>query len=234
MPKILVVDDDVSLAANLHLWLKTQSYDAEMAHNAADALQLLRRFGYDLMILDWQLPDKSGVEILQIMRSESIATPVIMLTGLGEISNRTTGLDSGADDYMVKPVVLDELASRIRAVLRRPAGIVSNVIKTAGITLDTGKSTITVNGEERLLTRREFALLRFFISNPNKFFSAADLLARVWESDKEASEESVRTCIKTLRKKLALADDLCPIQTVKGSGYIFSDPVSQAAAHTKE
>lgn len=225
MPKILVVDDDVTLANGLQLWLETLSYDAEVAHNAADALQLLRRFGYDLMILDWQLPDKSGVEILQIIRSENIATPVIMLTGLGEISNRTTGLDSGADDYMVKPVVLDELASRIRAVLRRPVGLLSNVIQIAGMTLDTGKSTINVNGEERLLTRREFALLRFFLSNPNKFFSAADLLSRVWESDKEASEESVRTCIKTLRKKLSITDERCPIQTVKGSGYIYTDPV---------
>ncbi len=225
MPKILVVDDDVTLANGLQLWLETLSYDAEVAHNAADALQLLRRFGYDLMILDWQLPDKSGVEILQIIRSENIATPVIMLTGLGEISNRTTGLDSGADDYMVKPVVLDELASRIRAVLRRPVGLLSSVIQIAGMTLDTGKSTINVNGEERLLTRREFALLRFFLSNPNKFFSAADLLSRVWESDKEASEESVRTCIKTLRKKLSITDERCPIQTVKGSGYIYTDPV---------
>jgi DNA-binding response OmpR family regulator len=144
-----------------------------------------------------------------------------MLTGRNSINDKSTGLDCGADDYMAKPVHTRELLSRIRAVLRRPKSLAPGVTTIGSSQIDLNVGQVTRGGQTYQLTRRESALLLFFIRRPNKIFASRDVLEAVWPAEADASEDSVRTCVKTLRKKLADESHECPLKTVRGYGYLL-------------
>ncbi len=220
MAKILVVEDDVDLAAMVVDWLKFEHYSVELVYSGTEGLDRLQSSEYDAIILDWELPGLTGIEICQQFRAEGGITPVVMLTGKDLVSDKLTGLDAGADDYLTKPFNMKELSARLRAVLRRPAGLLDNVLKVGQLELEPTKYLVRKAGVELQLLPKEFSLLEFFMRHPNQVFSADALIQRVWMSDSEATGDAIRTCLKRLRKKLDDNDDANPIiQTVHGVGY---------------
>lgn len=223
MAKILVVEDNEELANSVRTYLMFEHHTVEHIGNGQTASDHLRAFQYDLILLDWNLPGKDGIDILRRFRELGGTTPVLMLTGHDTVDEKEFGLDSGADDYLTKPFQMKELGARVRALLRRPAAVSNtNVLQAGNISIDTQKYRVTLNGEPITLVPREFQLLEFFMRHKNQVFSPEALLDRVWPSDSEASTEAIRTALKRLRKKVDPDGNL--IRTVHGVGYILEAP----------
>ncbi|MBX9696137.1 MAG: response regulator transcription factor [Cyanobacteria bacterium] len=203
-------------------WLSREKYTVETAENGQMASTILRVSDFDVIILDWMLPGKSGVEICKEYRERGGKTPILMLTARTTIDDREHGLDAGADDYLCKPFALKELSARVRALLRRASNSTSNVLLIRNIALDPSARTVTRVGDEVHLEPREFALLEFFMRHPDTIFSADSLITRVWESDADVSIEAIRTYIRGLRKKVDSGDGKPLITTVHGVGYRFN------------
>jgi len=223
MAKILLVDDDTRLSNQLCEWLASFNYVVETAFTGTDALQLLDAFSYDLILLDWELPDLPGLQVCHQFRSGGGTTPIIFLTGHGDIDHKEKGLDSGADDYLVKPFDVRELAARVRSLLRRPSDIALS-LSIKGVSLDVESRLASYNGREVRVSKRENALLEFMMRHPNRNYSAKTLADSVWPSDREGTEEAVRTTMKTLRYKLAELECGELIKTVLKLGYILEAP----------
>ncbi len=221
MAKILFVEDDNGLAEMVKEWLVCEHHSIEHLADGQAGLDYLQYGKYDLAIIDWLLPGRSGVDICKEHRAKGGATPIIMLTAKGAENDKELGLDSGADDYLTKPFSVKELSARIRAVLRRPHTTVANILQIKDLTLDTVKHTLTRGYEEINLLPKEFALLEFFMRHPDEIFSSDALLDRVWHSDSEATPDAVRTCLKRLRKRIdkEASENLSYIQTVPKLGY---------------
>lgn len=219
--KILLVEDDLELSANVREWLSAERYDISECASGNEALERLKEQDYDLIILDIQLPGLNGIEVCKSYRATRGSTPILMLTGKGTVDDRVVGLDAGADDYLAKPFSLKELTARVRALLRRPAELKSNVLEVGCLKLDTSKYRISKNGIEMQLMPRDFALLEFFMRNPDKVFSADALLNRVWSDDSDASPDALRTAIKRIRKKLDDSDNEAQsfIENIPRVGY---------------
>ena len=220
MAKILIVDDDSNLLRSLSEYLVSENYTVEVAACGLDGLQLLDSYQFDVVLLDWSMPDLSGVELLKKFRKAGGATPIIFLTGRGDVEARMEGLDSGADDYITKPFHLRELSARVRAVLRRPVGLLSTKNVYGNLTFCEGRREVLIDGRTVNLGRREFALLEFLLRNPNRAFSTGELLKAVWPSDTDVSDNAVRVCLGALRKKITGSDGNCIVKTRLGSGYI--------------
>jgi DNA-binding response OmpR family regulator len=221
--RILLVEDNDELANSVRTFLLFEHHSVEHINNGQTASDHLRAFQYDLILLDWNLPGKTGIEILRRFRELGGNTPVLMLTGHDTVDEKEQGLDSGADDYLTKPFQMKELGARVRALLRRPAPVSNtNTLQAGSISIDTQKYRVTVNGETVSLVNREFQLLEFFMRHPNQVFSSEALLDRIWPSDSEASTEALRTALKRLRKKVDPDGNL--IRTVHGVGYILETP----------
>ncbi|HEY9714458.1 MAG TPA: response regulator transcription factor [Chroococcales cyanobacterium] len=225
MPKILLVDDDVNFSRKLREFLEFDKHVVDLAHNGEDGWQFLKSYKYDVVILDWNMPGMTGVELCKKFRANEGMTPVLMLTGKDGIDDKETGFESGADDYLTKPFNARELVARIRALTRRPTNIYADKINLCGLALDSAAVRVEKNGREIQLQPKEFALLEFLMRNPNKVFGAKLLLERLWNADTEASEDTIRTYMKTLRRKIAPGDEVCPIRTVHGLGYKFEAEV---------
>lgn len=219
MAKILVVDDDTDLAGMLEDTLTFDHHSVELVHNGAQAFDLLRFSAYDAIVLDWDLPEMSGLEICRNLRGRGNTTPILMLTGKGALDEKEAGLDAGADDYLTKPFQAREFSARIRALLRRASGLASNVLKIADLELYPSDFRVLRAGKEIKLVQREFQLLEFLMRHPNKVFSADALLTRVWATDSDASPEAFRTCLTRLRKKIDREGESSLITTVHGVGY---------------
>ncbi len=202
MAKILLVEDDTSLANLIEQWLEGEHHSVEIAYDGDAGWEKLLLGEFDLVILDWNLPFTSGVELCKRFRARQGTVPVIMLTGRHAIAEKEEGFESGADDYLTKPFDMKELAARVRALLRRPHIIVANILSAGSITLDPAKYRVAKNGQEVHLVPKDFALLEFLMRHPDQVFSGDALLQRVWASDSEATGEALRTSIKRLRQKL--------------------------------
>ncbi len=226
MAKILLVEDDSTLSEQVDSWLTHEQNVVEVVVEGKEAIDRLRIYSYDLIILDWGLPDISGINVLQEYRRAGGSAPVLMLTGRGEVEEKMTGLDTGADDYLTKPFHFKELSARVRALLRRPAGVKGLNIKVGNLELDTITHKVTIDGAEIKLLPKEFALLQLLLSHPDQVFSPETLLERVWSSESDATVDSVYTYIKTLRKKTAGCNAPSLIKTVTGVGYKH-EPVSK-------
>lgn len=221
MTKILLVEDDKNMANTVEDWLKTQQYEIDVAYDGDDGAERLLFYQYDAVILDWSLPHKSGLQICQEFRSRGGKTPILMLTGKDAVEDKEVGLDSGADDYLTKPFHLRELSARIKALLRRPVVVVAEMISFCGIDLDTKARRVRRDGVDLNLAPLEYKLLEFLMRNPNEVFAPEALLNRVWPNDSDASNETVRTCIKKLRKKVDIEGSESVITNLPGVGYRF-------------
>lgn len=202
MAKILLIEDDTCLAATIHEWLQVERHTVEIAYDGVSGWDFLELSKFDLIILDWNLPFTSGLDLCKKFRAVHGSAPIIMLTGRCAISEKEAGLDSGADDYLTKPFSFKELAARIRALLRRPPDLLSSVLNAGNITLDPVKHQVTKNNREIYVVRQDFALLEFLMRHPTQVFSTTTLLQRVWSSESEAASDAIRSSIKRLRQKL--------------------------------
>lgn len=218
MAKILLVEDDKTLAQTVIACLSKQAqHVVDWVADGSSAADYLRRDDYELLILDWELPNKTGVEILSEYRDRGGQASAIFVTGKAALADKTRGLDTGADDYLVKPFELEELKARVRSVLRRSSGTKTNTLTIGSVLIDTNGRTIRKNGELMHLSALEFSLLEFLARHRGQVFSPDALLNRVWDSGSEAGPDMVRTMIKRIRNKLAEPEI---IRNVFGEGYI--------------
>lgn len=223
MPKILIIEDDSGLNRMIRDWLTFERNEVDYAENGTDGLEKLQCYEYDCVILDWEMPDLSGIEVLKKFRAQGRSTPVLLLTGKTNITEKEQGFDSGADDYLTKPFHMKELSARLRALMRRVSINVSTVVESRGIRLDSASFRVKRGEEDVQLLPKEFALLEFLMRHADQVFSAETLLNRVWSSDSDATIDAITTCIKRIRKKLDREGDPSVIKTVHGVGYKF-DP----------
>lgn len=222
-PRILVVEDDDALGTLLRYNLEREGYAVALATDGEEALIQAEEQLPDLVILDWMLPKVSGIEVCRRLRQkpQSRNVPIIMLTARGEESDRIRGLDTGADDYVVKPFAVTELSARIRAVLRRlRPGLAEDVVVRGALILDRSAHRVSRDGEEIHLGPTEFRMLDFFMQNPGRVFSREQLLDSVWGSDVYVEARTVDVHIGRLRKALAKGKaGFNPIRTVRSAGY---------------
>lgn len=221
MPRILIVEDDKDVAKLVIDWLKSENITVEAAYDGLEGSEFLRQRDYDLLILDWDMPGMTGIDLLKSYRSRSGKAPILMLTGKSDIAAKEMGLDSGADDYLTKPFSMRELSARVRALLRRPVVSVGHTLKVGPLELDPVRHTVTRSGKPISLLKRDFELLEFFMRHPGEIYSSDALLGRVWSNDIEASPDAVRTAIKRLRKKIDESEDENDslIENVRKVGY---------------
>src|SRR5471030_1697820 len=221
-PHILVVEDEDSLATLLQYNLQKEGYDVALAGDGEEALLLVDERLPDLIVLDWMLPKVSGVEVCRRLRArpETRNLPIIMLTARGEESDRIRGLDTGADDYVVKPFSMSELAARIRAVLRRiRPGLAEDRLHHGDIIVDRVAHRVRRADKEVHLGPTEFRLLDYLMQHPGRVFSREQLLNAVWGSDVYVEARTVDVHIGRLRKALNRDLDADPIRTVRSAGY---------------
>ncbi len=221
-PYVLVVEDEDALATLLHYNLDKEGYRVGVAGDGEEALIMANERAPDLVILDWMLPKVSGIEVCRRLRgrSETRNVPIIMLTARGEESDRIRGLDTGADDYVVKPFSMVELTARVRAVLRRiRPGLADDRITVGDIVIDRVAHRVKRSGKEIHLGPTEFRLLDYLMQHPGRVFSREQLLDAVWGSDVYVEARTVDVHIGRLRKALNGTSDGDPIRTVRSAGY---------------
>jgi DNA-binding response OmpR family regulator len=234
MAKILVVEDEHDLSIPMRDWLTREQHVVELVDNGLDALDRLKVYKYDVIVLDLMLPGMNGMEVCKKYRNDGGAASILMLTAKNTIEDKELGLDAGADDYLTQPFHLKELSARIRALLRRHTQSTSRELRVGALALDVVSRKVIFNGEEVHFVPREFSLLEFLMRHPNQVFSAEALLDRVWASDTMASPDTIRTYIKILRKKLGGEGKDSLIKTVHGVGYKIEAPASASSSDSSE
>tara|TARA_R110002072_G_scaffold70478_3_gene170092 strand:- start:372 stop:1067 length:696 start_codon:yes stop_codon:yes gene_type:complete len=223
-PRILVVEDEDALATLLQYNLEKEGYQVTLAGDGEEALMLTGEAIPDLVLIDWMLPKVSGVEVCRRLRSrhETSNLPIIMLTARGEEVDRVRGLDTGADDYIVKPFSMTELFARIRAVLRRiRPGLAEDLNSAGDIVIDRVAHRVRRAGREIRLGPTEFRLLDYLMQHPGRVFSREQLLDAVWGADVYVEARTVDVHIGRLRKAINNAHETDPIRTVRSAGYSF-------------
>ncbi|MBG9813135.1 transcriptional regulator [Bacillus endophyticus] len=223
MQKILIVEDEQTISRILSVYLKKSGYSIEQAFTGQEAFDKFDEQIFQLVLLDVMLPDYDGWHILKEIRAKS-ATPVIMLTALGDVQYRLSGLKGGADDYISKPFVADEVVARVQAVLRRSVGTLNSEDSQyfGNLKLDFKSHTVTLNGVSVELTRRDLSLLFFLAQHPNQTFTRDQLIDQVWGIDYEGSDRAVDLSVKRLRRALENWNtDEGEIKTLRGLGYQF-------------
>ena len=221
-PHVLVVEDEDSLATLLQYNLQKEGYEVALAGDGEEALLMVDERLPDLVVLDWMLPKVSGVEVCRRLRArpETRNLPIIMLTARGEESDRVRGLDTGADDYLVKPFSMTELTARIRAVLRRiRPGLAEDRVRRGDLLIDRVAHRVKRAGQEIHLGPTEFRLLDYLMQHPGRVFSREQLLDAVWGSDVYVEARTVDVHIGRLRKALGVSETDDPIRTVRSAGY---------------
>jgi len=221
-PHILVVEDEEALATLLQYNLDKEGYRIELCADGEEALIRIDEKLPDLVVLDWMLPSVSGIEVCRRLRqrSQTRNLPIIMLTARGEETDRVRGLDTGADDYIVKPFLMSELSARVRAVLRRiRPGLAEDSVRHGDITIDRSAHRVKRAGKDVHLGPTEFRLLDYFMQHPGRVFSREQLLNAVWGSDVYVETRTVDVHIGRLRRALSGDENLDPIRTVRSAGY---------------
>lgn len=219
MAKILLVDDDLFLCKTVSVLLKHDNHIVESVHNANEAMNRIEFEHYDLIILDWDLPDMEGVEILKKYRHSGGMKPVLMLTGKNATENKVISLDAGADDYISKPFDDLEFLARVRALARRQPITQVTRLRYNNIELDPANDAVFIDGEEKEFYPKEFALLKLFISNQGSKFSPQTILERLWSSESETTANSIKTYLARLRQRLNNYGARIEIKNTKKVGY---------------
>ena len=222
--RLLIAEDELEISKVLKMVLEQQKYAVDVVDNGADALDYILDGDYDGVILDLMMPRMDGIEVLRRLRAEENATPVLVLTARSEVSDRVEGLDAGADDFLPKPFAITELLARVRAMLRRRANYVPNVLKLGNLSLDCGRYQLYTGGERRVqLSGKEFQLMEYLMRNPKRIFSTQELMERIWGWNSEADVSVVWVHISNIRKKLAALGAPVEIRFIRGAGYILEE-----------
>lgn len=218
----MLVEDQNDIRDILTKRLKKE-YSVDACQNGAEALDYLSVYTYDIVILDIMLPKMSGIEVLKWMRNKKIETPVLLLTALGSIEDRVNGLDSGADDYLVKPFSYDELLARIRVLTRRSSKQFTSLLEVEDLRMDTVKKTVVREDKVISLTAKEYMLLEYMMHHPHVILTRTQLEQRAWDSSFEGGSNIVDVYIRYLRKKIDEGFNKKLIQTIRGQGYRLGD-----------
>ena len=223
--KILLIEDDKRLAKLIKQVLEDEKYSIDIENDGETGLEVALRGTHDLLIVDWMLPGRDGPSICRKLRSSKITTPMLMLTARGQIEDRVAGLESGADDYLIKPFDFDELIARIRALSRRysPGSVDPDELRLGSIVMDLKAHSLRRAELSIELTRKEWELLEYFLRNPNQTLSRAAILDYVWSYDTDVQPEMVDVYVSYLRQKITINGKKDPIQTVRGYGYMMDE-----------
>lgn len=221
--KILVVEDEQDLNNVIVKYLKKNNYSVDYCYNGEEALEFLQLSNYDLILLDVMMPKMNGHEFLQTIRNEKNNTPVIMLTAKDTLKDKIVGLDYGADDYIVKPFEFEELVARIRALIRRNYGNVSNEIVLDNLVLNISSKTVHRGDTEINLTGKEYEVLEYLLQNKGRIVSREQILESVWDYDYVGSSNIIDVIIKNIRKKIDVGESKLLIHTKRGLGYVAKE-----------
>jgi two-component system copper resistance phosphate regulon response regulator CusR len=221
--RILLVEDELAIAKVLRRGLEELRYQVDVAHDGLTGLEMARRTGYGLIVLDLMLPKLDGIRVCEALRSERNATPILMLTARDTVEDRVKGLDCGADDYLPKPFDFTELRARVQALLRRDKVHRVRRIQIGDLVIDCTAGTVSRGGKEIHLTRREYTLLEALAANEGRILTREAILDRVW-MDEESMSNTVDVHIGVLRKKIDAGQPVRLIHTVHGLGYTLRRP----------
>jgi two-component system OmpR family response regulator len=221
--RILIVEDDARMADAIRRGFKAEGLAVDVAGAGEDALWLAEATAYSLIVLDFMLPGIDGLETCRRLRAAEIWTPILMLTARDAVHDRVAGLNSGADDYLVKPFSFDELLARVRALARRQVGPRPTVLSVGELRLDTTTQKLSRGSEEIALSNREAAILEAFMRRPGQILSRFDLLEVVWDGDFDHRSNVVDVAVRRLREKIDRPFGLDSIETVRGAGYRLCD-----------
>lgn len=225
--RVLVVEDERRIADFIRKGLSEQGYAVDIASDGDEAIDWVAAAEFDTIVLDIMLPVRDGFEVCRLLRKKGVRTPILMLTARDAVEDRVLGLDSGADDYLVKPFAFAELLARLRALTRREPTPLGAVLRVGGLTLDTRTREACRDGKPIPLTNREYALLEYLMRHPNQVLTRTMITEHVWNYDFDNATNVIDVHIRNLRRK---ADDPFPtrlIQTVRGAGYRISDRGSE-------
>lgn len=224
--RILIVEDEIDLCDTIAEGLQIDGYAVDTCYDGEEAYELIAIEIYDLVVLDLNLPGMDGIDILTELRKQNTGLRVLILSARASVSDKVLGLDTGANDYLAKPFDFEELEARIRSLLRRTFTQENTVLRWAGIALDTVKRTLSINGKELSLTKKELALMEYFLLHPGHVISQEELMEHVWNMEADSFSNAVRVHIASLRKKLKSALNYDPIGTKIGEGYFLHEEES--------
>lgn len=225
--RILIVEDELHLAEALTQILKKNHYSVDAVHDGRTGLDYAQTGIYDLLLLDIMMPEMDGISVLKTLRQQGVATPVILLTAKGEITDKVIGLDYGADDYIAKPFSAEELLARIRAALRRKGEVLPEERLIFGdIQLNTANLKLSVNGKEMKLNLKENELLELLITRKQGVTSKEQIIEKLWGFDSDVEYNNVEVYISFLRKKLNFLHSQVKISTIRGVGYVLEEVTS--------
>ncbi len=220
--RILVIEDEQLLREQLQLRLQQQGYAVDVASDGEEGLFLAMEHPFDAAVIDLGLPKLSGIEVIQQLRSQGSALPILILTARSRWEEKVEGLEAGGDDYLAKPFHIEELLARLRALIRRAAGSGGSEIVCGPVTLDTSKQTVTADGKELELTAYEYKVIEYLILHAGEVVSKTVLTEHIYDQDFDLDSNVIEVFIGRLRKKLDPKNQYKPIETLRGRGYRFT------------
>lgn len=221
--RILIVEDETDLCDTIAEGLQIDGYAVDRCYDGEEAYELIDTEAYDLVVLDLNLPGMDGIDILTEIRKQNTALKILILSARGSVSDKVLGLDTGANDYLAKPFDFEELEARIRSLLRRTFTQENTVLRWESIALDTIKRSLSIDGRELSVTKKELALMEYFLLHPGHVISQEELMEHVWNMEADSFSNAVRVHIASLRKKLKNALGYDPIGTKIGEGYFLNE-----------
>lgn len=221
--RILVADDDKKLCDNITKILNLDYYSVDATFDGDEAKGLIDYYDYDLLVLDWMMPGALGIEVCRYARNKGFDGGILILTAKDATENVIEGLDSGADDYMVKPFKMEELRARVRALLRRKNKIVEEEIAVGSMKLNKNKRSVFIDNFEVNLTKNEFLLLEYLIENKGQVLTHEQLIDYIWGIDDNANTNTLAALVRLVRKKIDVEDESSSIQSIRGLGYKLRD-----------
>lgn len=217
--RVLVVEDERKIADFIRKGLTEHGYAVDVAYDGEEALDWPTVADFDVIVLDVMLPVRDGIEVCRVLRGRGLRTPVLMLTARDAVEDRVRGLDSGADDYLVKPFAFAELLARLRALARRQTAVLDSLLRMSDLVLDTATRKVSRAGTDRELTTKEYAILEYLMRHPDQVLTRTMIAEHVWNYDFDNASNVIDVHIRNLRRKIDSPFSAKLIQTVRGAGY---------------